>query len=177
MRKGDLYFVVGEDGKKHSKKGLSKAMARKQRIALNIAHAKKEGYDIPRMAKSKIVNPQGIATAEQINDSITMKEARRLQMELMEKENMSLKDRIDALKEDRKVHKMEEKVEMPTIVIKLKKKVDKDEKKLELMEFSKMTQPERKKMYEKFVEDGKLVDDVPSDVRRGYKIFLTKSKK
>ncbi len=46
-RKGELYFVVDDEGKKYSHSGLSKQMAKKQMIALNIAHARKAGYDIP----------------------------------------------------------------------------------------------------------------------------------
>ena len=41
--KRDLYWVVGEDGKKHSIEPISKDMAQKQMTALNIAHAKKMG--------------------------------------------------------------------------------------------------------------------------------------
>lgn len=39
----DGYKVYGEDGTPHSKKGLPLARAKKQLIALNIAHAQKEG--------------------------------------------------------------------------------------------------------------------------------------
>jgi hypothetical protein len=39
-----LYKVYGEDGKPHSLKGLSKKKAEAQKIALNIAHARKKGY-------------------------------------------------------------------------------------------------------------------------------------
>ena len=46
-RKGDDYFVVDDSGKKYSSHGLDKATARKQMTALNIAHARKEGYNIP----------------------------------------------------------------------------------------------------------------------------------
>lgn len=45
--KRDLYWVVGEDGKKHSLEPISKEMAEKQMIALNIAHARKLGHKIP----------------------------------------------------------------------------------------------------------------------------------
>jgi hypothetical protein len=47
-RRGDEYFVVDDTGKRYSHSGLDKATARKQLIALNIAHARKEGYDIPK---------------------------------------------------------------------------------------------------------------------------------
>jgi hypothetical protein len=36
-----LYKVYGEDGKAHSKKGLSLATAKRQLTALNIAHNRK----------------------------------------------------------------------------------------------------------------------------------------
>jgi len=47
----DLYWVVGVDGTKHSKEGLSIEMAKKQMTALNIAHARKEGHNIPKLIK------------------------------------------------------------------------------------------------------------------------------
>lgn len=37
----ELYWVVGEDGKHHSKDPITMARAKKQLIALNIAHAVK----------------------------------------------------------------------------------------------------------------------------------------
>ena len=40
----DLYKVYGEDGKPHSHNGLSKEMAKKQLIALNIAYARSSEY-------------------------------------------------------------------------------------------------------------------------------------
>lgn len=43
----ELYWVVGSDGVKHSKEPLSMEMAKKQMTALNIAHARKMGHDIP----------------------------------------------------------------------------------------------------------------------------------
>lgn len=43
----DRYWVVGPDGKKHSIEPLSKDMANRQRVALNIAHARKMGHAIP----------------------------------------------------------------------------------------------------------------------------------
>jgi hypothetical protein len=49
----ELFKVYSEDGKPHSKKGLSREMAEKQMTALNIAHARKMGADIP-MKTAKI---------------------------------------------------------------------------------------------------------------------------
>jgi len=46
--KRDLYWVVGEDGTHHSKDPLTMEQAKKQMTALNIAHARKMGYKIPK---------------------------------------------------------------------------------------------------------------------------------
>jgi hypothetical protein len=48
----DGYYVYGPEGK-HSKEPLSLAMAKKQMVALNIAHARKEGADIPKVHHSE----------------------------------------------------------------------------------------------------------------------------
>ena len=45
--KRELYWVVGEDGKKHSVEPLPLETAKKQMTALNIAHARKVGHKIP----------------------------------------------------------------------------------------------------------------------------------
>lgn len=58
-RKGDDYFVVDDSGKKYSSHGLDKATARKQMTALNIAHARKEGYNIPPRDPSPTCNRRG----------------------------------------------------------------------------------------------------------------------
>lgn len=46
--KKDLYWVIGEDGTHHSKEGLTLEKAKRQLIALNIAHARSKGYKISR---------------------------------------------------------------------------------------------------------------------------------
>lgn len=177
-RKGDLYFVVSEDGKKHSKKGLTKEMARKQLAALNIAYAREKGYSIPRpmeknvrVAKSKVPNPMALSTAEQIQENVVMREARRLELEGKEKEMMSMKDRLDALKDERKAHKMEEKAEAP-----VQKKVDIEEDKLirKEIEFAKMTPAKRRKLYDEYYSKKMKPEDVPMEARRGYKMYLKK---
>jgi hypothetical protein len=45
------YFVAGEDGMAHSHKPMCMDVAKRQMIALNIAHARKMGHDIPMMPK------------------------------------------------------------------------------------------------------------------------------
>lgn len=188
MRRDCSYYVVDEEGKKYSKKPLSKEKARKQMIALNMAHAKKKGdkKGETRKAKPKIANPTVIAMkAEKIGEMV--KEADKKEMEGKQKEAMSLKDRIDALKEERKAHKMEEKVEEVEMaekpmktrkrIIKLQRAVSSDEENLDLMEFSKMTQPQRKKLYEKYADDGRMPEEVSPEAQRGYKIFLTKKQR
>lgn len=42
------YFVQGEDGTSHSHMPLTLDVAKRQMIALNIAHARKMGHDIPK---------------------------------------------------------------------------------------------------------------------------------
>jgi hypothetical protein len=49
----NLYKVYGEDGKPHSKEGLTLEMAKKQLTALNIAYAREKGHDIP--FKKKVI--------------------------------------------------------------------------------------------------------------------------
>ena len=89
-REGDKYFVVGEDKKKHSKEAISKAMARKQMVALNIAHARKMGEAMPRLKGSidKYRSVQQASLGKQIRG-----------------ENASVKDMIDTAKMNRKAHK------------------------------------------------------------------------
>ena len=41
------FYVLGEDGTRHSKKPLTQEMAKRQLTALNIAHARKAGQKIP----------------------------------------------------------------------------------------------------------------------------------
>jgi hypothetical protein len=49
LEKKDHKFVVADaKGKHYSKHGIPKENALKQMIALNIAHARSEGYKIPR---------------------------------------------------------------------------------------------------------------------------------
>jgi hypothetical protein len=44
----DKYFVMTTDtGRLHSKEPLTKEMAKRQMTALNLAHARKKGYDVP----------------------------------------------------------------------------------------------------------------------------------
>jgi hypothetical protein len=45
------YYVAGEDGQVHSHMPLTLDVAKRQMIALNIAHARKMGHDIPKMMK------------------------------------------------------------------------------------------------------------------------------
>jgi hypothetical protein len=47
------YFVVGEDGMVHSKMPLALDVAKRQMIALNIAHARKMGHEIPLLPAKK----------------------------------------------------------------------------------------------------------------------------
>lgn len=50
----DKYFVMTTDtGRLHSKEPLTKEMAKRQMTALNLAHARKRGYDVPPPAKTK----------------------------------------------------------------------------------------------------------------------------
>jgi len=42
------YYVAGEDGRVHSHMPLTLDVAERQLIALNIAHARKMGHDIPK---------------------------------------------------------------------------------------------------------------------------------
>jgi hypothetical protein len=41
------FYVLGEDGTRHSKKPLTQEMAKRQLTALNIAHARKADHRIP----------------------------------------------------------------------------------------------------------------------------------
>lgn len=44
----DKYFVMNTDtGRLHSKEPLTKEMAKRQLTALNLAHAREAGYDVP----------------------------------------------------------------------------------------------------------------------------------
>ena len=45
------FYVLGEDGTRKSKKPLTRTMAEKQKIALDIAHARAAGHQIPLPAK------------------------------------------------------------------------------------------------------------------------------
>jgi len=47
------YFVVGQDGTAHSHKPLALDVAKRQMIALNIAHARKMGHEIPLLPAKK----------------------------------------------------------------------------------------------------------------------------
>ena len=89
-REGDKYFVVGEDKKRHSKEGMSKEMARKQMVALNIAHARKMGEAMPRLKGSidRFRSVQQMSLGKQIRG-----------------EQASVKDMIDTAKMNRKAHK------------------------------------------------------------------------
>ena len=89
-REGDKYFVVGEDKKRHSKEGMSKEMARKQMVALNIAHARKMGEAIPRLKGS-------IDKYRSVQQAYLGKQIRG--------ENASVKDMIDTAKANLIAHK------------------------------------------------------------------------
>jgi len=45
------YYVAGEDGQVHSHMPLTLDVAKRQMIAMNIAHARKMGHAIPMMKK------------------------------------------------------------------------------------------------------------------------------
>jgi hypothetical protein len=87
---GNKYFVVGEDKKRHSKEGISKEMARKQMVALNIAHSRKMGEAMPRLKGSvdRFRSVQQASLGKQIRG-----------------EQASVKDMIDTAKMNRKAHK------------------------------------------------------------------------
>jgi hypothetical protein len=89
-REGDKYFVVGEDKKRHSKEGMSKEMARKQMVALNMAHSRKMGEAIPRLKGSidKFRSVQQASLAKQIRIG----------------EFPSVKEMIDTAKANRKAY-------------------------------------------------------------------------
>jgi hypothetical protein len=50
----DAYYVYDIEGKRHSKAPLSLEMAKKQLAALNMAHARKMGADIPKVRKASV---------------------------------------------------------------------------------------------------------------------------
>jgi hypothetical protein len=50
----DAYYVYDMEGKRHSKEPMELAMAKKQMVALNIAHARKMGADIPKVHKAGV---------------------------------------------------------------------------------------------------------------------------
>lgn len=84
------FYVLGEDGTRHSKKPLSQAMAKKQLTALNIAHARKEGRIPPRtvsMPRSEFVREHKrlVKTLEDGSRIKQMAEARRQARELKER--------------------------------------------------------------------------------------------
>ena len=87
-REGDKYFVVGKDNKRHSKEGLSKEMARKQMVALNIAHSREA---MPRLKGSidKYRSVQQASLGKQIRIG----------------EFPSVKEMIDTAKANRIAHK------------------------------------------------------------------------
>ena len=49
----DAYYVYDIEGKRHSKEPLALGVAKKQVIALNIAHARKMGAEIPKVHKAE----------------------------------------------------------------------------------------------------------------------------
>ena len=54
----DLYWVVGMDGKHHSKEPLPLETAKDQLTALNIAHARKMGHAIPLIKPNETISMQ-----------------------------------------------------------------------------------------------------------------------
>lgn len=50
----DKYYVMTTDsGRLHSKQPMTKEMAKRQMTALNLAHAREKGYDVPPPLKRK----------------------------------------------------------------------------------------------------------------------------
>ena len=84
------YFVVGPSGRK-SKKPLSMTMAKKQKVALDIAKARSHGHDIPppmvSMPRSEFVREHKrlVKTLEDGSRIKQMAEARRQARELKER--------------------------------------------------------------------------------------------
>ena len=51
----DKYYVMTTDtGRLHSKEPMTKMMAKRQMTALNLAHAREKGYDVPSPLKRKV---------------------------------------------------------------------------------------------------------------------------
>lgn len=51
----DKYYVMTTDtGRLHSKEPMTKMMAKRQMTALNLAHAREKGYDVPPPLKRKV---------------------------------------------------------------------------------------------------------------------------
>jgi hypothetical protein len=84
------YFVVGPSGRK-SKKPLSATMAKKQKVALDIAKARSHGHDIPQpmismpASEFKAEHKRLVKTLEEGSRVKQMAEARRQAAELRER--------------------------------------------------------------------------------------------
>lgn len=61
----DKYYVMTTDtGRLHSKEPMTKEMAKRQMTALNLAHAREKGYDVPAPKKDVVTIPRGKFLAE-----------------------------------------------------------------------------------------------------------------
>lgn len=85
------FYVLGEDGTRHSKKPLTQEMAKRQLTALNIAHARKAGHKIPppmiRMPVGEFrrEHKRLVKTLEEGSRAKRMAEANRQMAELKER--------------------------------------------------------------------------------------------
>jgi hypothetical protein len=168
---------MSDSGKKHSKSGMSKAMARKQMAALNMSLARekvpalKSSRSYPRKKSTTI----GIMSAEDINRNVIIKEAAAANLKKLA-EPPSLKDHLDDMRKERK--------EMGSSMIKLAPESVELEsfapKKIEMplerdVDYKDMSTAQRKKLYIKYHEDGMKPEDVPKEARKGYKTWIKRN--
>lgn len=181
--------MISDSGKKHSKHGLSKEMARKQMIALNISLAREHGHPIPKLPASKEYKSRPaskstgkLKTAEEIEHDVKVKEAARL--ELDKKLAPTMKDHLDVLKKER--------AELKTAMVSLHPEAVEHEKpKLKEVslktvaiapkvsarheDYAKMSQAQRKDLYEEYHKKGVSAEDIPKEARKGYKIWMKRN--